>query len=249
MRTTCHFAWICVLSAAATASAAPIVDVGSHPLLGSTAGQTIQLWVTGDGNLAGLNLFVQVGDGGPELVGYGLPAGTDGPSIAGVNLQPMGGIFTGRGAQTDSNGIPQVVISTFDVTNGAVNANGLLVELTIDTTGFSSGSWPLMLKGVLPFSSLGGPYDTAGVGAGGQTVPFGITNGSIIIPGTTGWNASSGSWSDSNCWSAGEPNAGLRANITNGGIATISQTGRSCSIVTLGSSPGPSTRPCRWPLI
>ena len=94
MRTTRILAWIVVLSSATTVSAAPTVVVGSHPLLDNTPGQTIQLWVTGDGNLAGLNLFVQIGDGGPELAGYGLPAGTDGPGITAVNLQPLGGILS-----------------------------------------------------------------------------------------------------------------------------------------------------------
>ena len=129
--------------------------------------------------------------------------------------------------------------SLFDVTSGAVRANGLLLELTLDTTGLGGGSWALMLKGVLPFSSIGGPYDTSGVAVGGQALPLGITNGSLRIPGTTTWTSTSGNWSDGN-WSAGEPNAGLRANVTNGGVVTINQAGEACAILTLGSSAGQS---------
>jgi hypothetical protein len=241
---TMRNAWLCcgfvALLLAAPALAGPDISVGTYSLWGGTPGHTIQVWITGDGNLAGLNLFAQVGDGGPELTSYGLPAGTDGPSISAVNLQPVGGIFTGTGAQTNSPGIPQVVISTFDVAHGTVPANGLLAELTIDTTGLNMGSWTLVLKGVLPFSSLGGPYDTAGVAIGGQPVPISITNGSINLMGLSNWCVASGNWTGGSCWSAGEPNASMRANISNGGTVTVNQTGRLCSSLAVGSSPGQS---------
>ena len=50
----------------------------------------------------------------------------------------------------------------------------------------------------------------------------------------TKWNALSGNWSDANGWTAEEPNAAIRASISNGGAVTISGPGRSCSVLFLG---------------
>lgn len=171
-----------VLCISLTAMANPIVDVGSHNLIPNTSNQKITLYVSGGDLLAGLNFYAQVGDGGPELTTLGLPAGTAGPAITAVNLQPTSGIFTGKGTQTDSPGIPQVANSTFDVASGTVAASGKLVELTVDTTGFTTGTWALSLKNVLPFVDVGGPYATEGVVSGGGSIPFSITNGTIIVP-------------------------------------------------------------------
>lgn len=158
----------------------PVVVVGDHGLQPETADQIIQILIGGGGDLAGANLYAQVGDGGPELAGYGLPPGTDGPAITAVNFEPVGGIFTGKGTQTDLGGLPQVALHSFDVTAGTVDASGLLMELTFDTTGFDAGTWDLLLANVLPQIS-GGPYTTAGVGPGGVDVSLAITNGTITV--------------------------------------------------------------------
>ena len=52
---------ISVLSA--SASAAPIINVGSHDLLENTSGETIQLYVTGTDQVTAFNLKAQIGDG------------------------------------------------------------------------------------------------------------------------------------------------------------------------------------------
>ena len=52
------------------------------------------------------------------------------------------------------------------------------------------------------------------------------------------WYGAAGNWSDANNWPAGEPNAGLSACITNGGVVTVFQTGRSCSFLAVGGVPG-----------
>ena len=163
-RLTCMSA-VLALSAlsAASVSAEPIIVVGDHSLLPNTPGQKISISISGDNNITGINFYAQVGDGGPELADYSLPPGIDGPAITGVDLDPPGGIFDGKGTQTDLPGIPQVAISTFDVTTGTVLGDGLLAELTLDTTGFTSGTWDLLLANVLPFSELDGPYNTEGI--------------------------------------------------------------------------------------
>lgn len=165
---------------AAPIESAPMIVVGDHDLLENTAGQQIQIYVSGGGNVSGLNLFVQVGDGGPELTDFFLPAGTDGPSITSIDLKPIGGIFAGIGdSQVDiTPDVPQVKNSTIAMTGGgSVVADGLLAIITIDTTGFFAGdavtTWNLLLGGVLPDA---GGYDTDFAGT-----PIDITNGSLSV--------------------------------------------------------------------
>lgn len=171
----CIITLAAVLVVASVASAAAI-DVGSHNLLANTAGQKIYISITGGEALIGMNFNAQVGDGGPELADYGYPAGTDGPAITGVNFDIAGGMFNGTGSQDDLGSLPQLQMWMYNVTAGSAAANGLLVELTLDTTGFYSGSWDLMLGDV-----FGGQASTEGVIAGGNTLPIDITNGSITI--------------------------------------------------------------------
>jgi hypothetical protein len=87
-------------------------------------------------------------------------------------------------------------------------------------------------------------YDLAGSGFDGRyidnTAICQVMSASGIPEPPTNWIVVSGNWSDANCWSAGEPSGGLGASITNGGTSTISQTGRACSLLTLGASPGQS---------
>lgn len=127
-----------VLSFIAAAAEASTITVGNHLLLPDTPGQTVQIFVTGGDAVSGLNLFAQVGDGGPELTDFSLPAGTDGPAISSVDLK-TGTIFDGiPDGQTDTGSIPQVVNYFIAITaaGGSVPADGLLTTLTIDTTGF-----------------------------------------------------------------------------------------------------------------
>ena len=170
---------IVLLTMVGVSSAAPVIVVGEHDLQADTADQTIEIYVSGGESVSGLNLFVQVGDGGPELSGYGLAAGSDGPSITGVELKPGGGIFAGiPDSQTDNPGIPQVKNSTIAMTGGgSVSAEGLLAVLTIDTRGFhaedAETTWDLKLKGVLPGL---GPWDTDFAPTTAE-----ITDGSITV--------------------------------------------------------------------
>lgn len=182
------FVLLFVLSAALSQSnAAPIIDVGSYSLLPNTPDQKIIISISGGDSLTGLNLFAQVGDGGPELANdpYLLPPGTPGPAITSVNLKPVSGIFAGVADDETpiETGLPQVKNSSIAILEpgGFVSANGILAELTIDTTGFTTGHWDLLLSNVLNYSEIGGPFATAGVAEGPVDVPFEITNGSIDV--------------------------------------------------------------------
>ena len=135
-----------LLMLGATSTQAQItVNVGTHNLLPNTPGQEIQLNVSGSGAVAGLNFFVQVGDGFPDFGGT-----TDGPNIAAVDVigtvsEPT--IFFGNNTgQTDPGSGQQIGIRNISTSSGTISPNGLLAILIIDTTGFSSGTFGLSLS-------------------------------------------------------------------------------------------------------
>lgn len=146
--------------ASVSAEAQITVNVGTHNLLPNTAGQEIQLNVSGSGLLAGLNFFVQVEDGFPDFGGT-----MDGPNITGVDVigtvsAPT--IFFGNNTgQTDPGSGAQIGIRNITTASGTITPNGLLAILTIDTTGFNSGTFGLTL------SNGGIPAETEFVGLSG----------------------------------------------------------------------------------
>ena len=160
------------------ASAASI-QIGDHELRPNEPNQRVPIFVTGGEQVAGLNFYAQVGDGGPELENYGGVPGTDGPAITAVNLKERTIFSTVSGNQDDQTSIPQVAIASveFRTPGKSTAANGLLAELTLDTTGFFEGSWDLRLSGVLD-DFPGGPFDTDFAG-----IPITISNGAIRLQG------------------------------------------------------------------
>ena len=144
---------VALFALAADCGAAATIDVGNHSLLPNTSGQIVSIMVSGGDEVAGFNLFAQVGDGGPELSAYGIPPGIDGPAITAVDLK-SGTIFSGvADPQDDQAGIPQVAISSieFSTPGASTIADGLLASLTIDTTGFSNIAQ--FSRGLLPRSA------------------------------------------------------------------------------------------------
>ena len=140
------------------------ISVGDHHLLPNAPGQFVDVQVAGSDTVSGIDLFVQVGDGGPGLADFGLPAGQPGPAIRGIDLK-SGTIFAGIGdPQIDlsSPRLPQVSMQSLALIGStlSVPAAGLLARIEVDTTGFFEGSWPLILSDVLPFADFSGPYDT-----------------------------------------------------------------------------------------
>ena len=171
--------FIVLLAVMADYGSAATIDVGHHTLLPNTPGQIVPIMVSGGDEVAGFNLFAQVGDGGPELSDFGHPPGTDGPTIAAVDLK-LDTIFADvSGPQDDQTGIPQVAISSieFSTPGESTIAEGLLLSLTIDTTGFVNGSWDLLLDGVLPMFEHG-PFHTDFAG-----IPATILNGTLEVTG------------------------------------------------------------------
>jgi hypothetical protein len=153
-----------VLALAQCASAAITIDVGTRTLLSNTPGQTVQIFVhTTDGNrVGGCNLNAQVDGAGPP---YG---GIAGPTITNVDLQ-TGTIFAGNNAgQVDLGSVPMLALYSIVTNSGTVLADGLLVTLTIDTTGYTFGDWTLQLG-----NTLNGTTDFAPISAT-------ITDGRIL---------------------------------------------------------------------
>lgn len=141
-----------------------MIVVGHHELLPNTANQTIEISVSGGDAVQGLGLYVQVGDGGPDLTGS-----DEGPNITEIDAL-TGTIF-------DGNNTGQFLLGSFDLFravsvttgDGSVGADGLLATITFDTRDIDSGSWPLLLGSTAVARS-----DFAGI-------PIEITEGSITV--------------------------------------------------------------------
>jgi len=155
--------------------------VGNHYVLPNTPNQVITIQVTGGGQIAGEDLFAQIGDGGTFN--------------SGINMKPVftnvdiigGSIFAGNntGAAGDPNGgntsHPLIWVDSTTTLSGTVSADGLLATLNIDTTGLTSGSFPLLLSGV---ASHFGSFTTTLVNASGNPIPLNITNGTLTLWGS-----------------------------------------------------------------
>jgi hypothetical protein len=171
MRDALFTAIVAVFLLAGTASAAPIINVGSHDLQENTPGQVIYLQVTGTEDVTSFNLRAQIGDGtGPnaepvfETISFG--GGMWGAHANTVTGGPIGSAQQFAQASVAFN------------TSVDVPASGLLVSLTIDTTGFFDGdSFDLLLKD----TQIGADSDFVVIG-GGTLAPE-ITNGTInVVP-------------------------------------------------------------------
>ena len=174
-----------ILLALAVTGQTATIHVGDHGLLPNQPDQVIAIQVSGGDLVAGLDLFVQVGDGGPELLRFGLPAGRAGPMVDAVELV-AGTIFSGvtdKPVNIGSDQLPQTASYTIALVGGtqSVAADGVLAYLTMDTTGIYGGTWDLRLAGVLPYAPFQGPYDTTFAGQ-----PAVISNGQIRIVPTAG---------------------------------------------------------------
>ncbi len=156
---------------------APTLVVGTHDLLANQPNQKVPLYVRGGQRVGGVNLYVQSGDGGPELTQLGLPAGTRGPAITGIDLG-TGTIFaTAPDRPSVSLTLPQVGFATLAIAEPQswVAAEGLLATLTIDTSGLLGGTFDLKLDQILP-GLQDGPFSTDFGG-----LPIRISNGSLQI--------------------------------------------------------------------
>ncbi len=215
--------------------AAPVIEAHSYYLL---PGQSVAVTVTISGaptdSAEGVNLYMQIGSGGPPNGGPDV-----GPVFAGVpDVVGPGTIFHGNnlGAMTDSLG-PRIVYAGTVTASGTVPANGILGRVTVNTTAADVGSWALKLTGVLNtvFPPDGLDTDLAD--------PIG--NPAVVLDGWLHvWNlhqivwskGANGVWSDDYGWSntvplpAHAPNVTTDAVINTPHVVTLSGAGRTNSL-------------------
>jgi hypothetical protein len=126
---------------ALTATAAPTIMAGNHALLPNTPGQIVPILASGTGtseNTAGVDLFLVVG------------GGTTGPIVTGLDVIGAGTIFNGNNNGQQGFGPAydppsRELVGLVSTVSGAVDPNGVLAYLTVDTTGLTSGSFALSL--------------------------------------------------------------------------------------------------------
>ncbi len=164
------FVVVC-LALAGPAGASIIINVGAHNLIQNSPGQVVQIFVTGGDQVTAFNLRAVIGDGmgdspEPKFQSINFNGGIWDVAENTVIGGPIGGFEQDAQAYVAFN------------TSVSVPANGLLVTLTIDTTGFFSGSsFPLLLKS----TEIGSDSDFVVIG--GATLAADITNGMFnIVP-------------------------------------------------------------------
>jgi hypothetical protein len=152
----------CFASSVARAAA---VNAGTHVLAPNMAGQQVPILVSGSDAVSGIDLFVQVGDGGTTVGGD-----DTGPRITQVDLV-SGTIFAGNNTGVFLDPAPLIWGATTTTQSGSVSASGVLATLTIDTTGMFVGQFDLILN---PPST--GPTAFADAG-----ITTSLTNGLLAI--------------------------------------------------------------------
>ena len=193
--------------------AAPVIEAHNYYLLpGQSAAVTVTIAGAPTDSAEGVNLYMQIGSGGPPNGGPDV-----GPVFVGVpDVIGPGTIFHGNnlGAMTDTAG-PRIVYAGTITVSGTVPANGTLGRITVSTTAADVGSWALKLTGVLDtvFTPDGLDTDLADPIANPATV----INGWLHV-----WNlhqivwskGESGVWQDDYAWSNTVPLPAHAPNVT-----------------------------------
>jgi hypothetical protein len=144
MRRLCNIAaavMACVVAGLPLIDAdAAVVTAGMHTLAPNAANQTIAISVSGGELVAGVDLFLQIGDGG-VLVG-----GDDtGPTITAIDFGDVG-IFAGNNTGVFLDPSPLLWGATTTTQTGTVAATGQLALVTVNTVGITSGRYDLILN-------------------------------------------------------------------------------------------------------
>lgn len=153
----------------------PTVRVPDVMLFPNQANQYVDIYVTDNAPLGGLNFSIILGDGFPDLAGSTI----DGPIITDVDLigtllQPT--VFTGNNTgQQDPGSKDRVAFRNTTTQSGTVSEDGRLAILTIDTTGYFSGTYDLLVDG------LNASPSTELLAATGEIYQTQFRNGSITL--------------------------------------------------------------------
>jgi hypothetical protein len=124
------------------ADASTHLDVGTHNLLPNTAGQVVTLQVTNDVGTTPpqVNNFDGKFQIGPDSLDQSVPK-FQGADFTGTFF--VGGSPGGGGPES---GLEQLMTAGYTVSSGTVAADGNMINLIIDTTGISSGTFDLKLR-------------------------------------------------------------------------------------------------------
>ena len=212
---TLLFGWLIALGALAfvpvTVRATPTIFVGPDPnnttvsLQANTVGQTFGIYIVGGDPISGITLDVETGFGGTANLNpnaYLAPAitqvdlfGTAATAAGGID--PNGAVFdanhTTYGVNTGPSGSQfwesdTTTTGTSYVAAGGANTPQLLAVVTIDTTGFFSGTFAVTLddqfNGKSEYADIGGqqfPNVVDGFIQIGQIVPEPASLGLLMI--------------------------------------------------------------------
>jgi hypothetical protein len=155
--------------AAQVAWATPVINVDQNTLQPNQQHQTVDIYVSGGDAVAGLNLYVQLGNGTDSLAA---------PTIETIDITSAGLVFSGNntGARLLDSYPHEVGVLTTTF-SGTVAASGKLATIYIDTTGYSSGTWDLILG---EYTAQGiDDFDKRASDFGGT--PISIADGSITV--------------------------------------------------------------------
>jgi autotransporter-associated beta strand protein len=180
------------------ANQALTVDPGTHYMLPDTQRQ-FAILISGDAQVAGMTLCLQIGDGGPENGGENL-----GPRITAVDVLGSGTVFhaSNTGSTGQQEGSLMWLVET-TTAGGQVPATGTLALVTIDTTGVEPGrTFAFRVKGVDARDFVGGLSSSFG------NATATLLDGQIIVTSPhsmTSGGPASGDWTDPSQWSGGPP--------------------------------------------
>jgi hypothetical protein len=198
---------LCLVLAVSSALGSPLISISEQYMLNTDAQRQIPIMVSSATleRVEGVNLAVQIGDGGAINGGVNTV-----PRITNLDLIGSGTIFnasnTGSTPQyVGSLGNPPYLIATADTTttSGTLEANGVLARLTVNPAGATVGStYQIALQNVGANDS-DGPWNTDFTTVSASFSPTAYIH--IVSLHTTTWSAThSGAWTDAT-WTNPEP--------------------------------------------
>jgi autotransporter-associated beta strand protein len=205
MRKKTIYTLILLFWAITTASAGPVIDVGTHYLLPNDQ-RAIAISVSGGDAVEALNFFIQLADGGP--VNWGTAAK---PKITGIDIIGPGTLFSQSNTGSEpmylaNEGDPNLIGMAVTSTQPGVQiaASGILAYVTINTAGTSSSDVPYAVSLEHVAANYNPPDGfSTDFGDGGPT----INAGQIVIVDKHDmiWNKSdNGVWTEA-AWTGSPP--------------------------------------------
>ena len=203
-----------LLLAVSPALGSPLISVSDQYMLNTNALRQIPILVSSSPaeQVAGVDLAVQIGDGGTINGGVNTA-----PRITNLDVVGPGTIFhgnnTGTGTLADGTPLPvylgsagnNLIAATATTTNsGTVGANGVLAYLTVNPSGAAVGSAYQVILQNVGANYATGPW-TSDFGDTAASFPAGIAYIHIVNLHQSVWNAGhSGAWTDAT-WTNPQP--------------------------------------------